>query len=535
MVVAAAGGQDEPASPVDSWRMSLRPVPPDRLRTAVLGSTLRTLNFGASLVVAFLLTPFVIHSLGDRTYGFWLFVAAFTGYLGLFDLGLAAAVSRHVAGALGRADRVDCQRIFSTSLQFYPLLGALAALATCALAVLAPVLARDHDEASLFSMVILVLGGGLAISLVLQPYFGLLQALGRFDLIARLDLLTLLLRSALIVLVLNAGFGVVAMSWVTSLTGLVRLLLAVYLSRRQLPWLHYARQPFRSMTAKTLFGYSFYMMIAKIADNVRVNTDSLVIAAFLGLASVTPYGIAASLTQKFRDLMMALLGVLQPVYSRLDGQGDHARIKQTLFFATKVAMCISTFVAFGLIAWGEPFIVRWMGATYSHAYPCLVVLAVGWTVQFWQSPSVSLMFATSRHKFYAFTNGIEAVANLLLSLWWVTPLGIIGVALGTAVPMILVRLLLQPYYTCRVMNIGSREYLAMFLGNCGRTFAALVAPVTLAVAYRPTSYPQIVLAAVAASCLYLPVVWLLLFTPQERARLRGLGPVFGNRAEAASA
>ena len=506
------------------------------LKRAALGSTLRTVNFGVSLVVAFLLTPFVVRSLGDRTYGLWLLVAAFTGYLGLVDLGLATAVSRHIAAALGRGDRSDCQRIFSTSLQVFPLLGAACLVATCALGILGPILATDPQEAALFSQVILILGIGMALSLMLQPYFGVLQALGRFDVMAGLDILTLGLRSVLIVVLFTAGYGVLAIAWVTSLSGLFHSVLGAYVSRRLLPWLRYERQPLRSVTTRMLFGYSFYMMIARVADNVRFNTDSLVITAFLGLSFVTPFGIAASLTQKFRDLMMALLGVLQPVYSRLEGEGDHERIKQTLFFATKVSMCVSTVIAFGLIAWGGPFISRWMGPGYSSAYPCLVVLAVGWTIQFWQSPSVSLMYATSRHKFYAFTNTIEAVANLLLSLWWVVPMGIIGVALGTAVPMIVVRLLLQPHYTCKILNISPREYRSMFLGNIWRTLAALAAPVASAMIFRPVGYLQLVMAGMIGVCLYGPVVWFLLFTPGERTKLVALLPArHKRRTETAAA
>ena len=494
------------------------------LRTAAAGSTLRILNFAVSLAVAFLLTPLAVDSLGDRTYGFWLFVLALTGYLGLFDLGLGTAVSRHIAGALGRGDRADCQRIFSTALQFYPLLGGLVLLATCASPALAPLLTSDPQEAGVFSTVMLILGFGTAVSLMLQPYFGAIQALGRYDVLATVEVLTLCLRSVLTVGALRAGYGVLTIAWITFLGGAFRLVLGVYLSRRLLPWLRYAQQPFHSTTTKALFGYSFYMMIAKVADNARFNTDSLVITAFLGLSYVTPFGIAASLTNKFRDLMMSLLGVLQPVYSRLDGEGDLDRIKQTLFFATKVSMCVSTLMAFGLIAWGRPFIERWMGPAYASSYPCLVVLAIGWTIQFWQSPGVSLMYATSRHKSYAFTNTLEAAANILLSLWWVRPLGIIGVALGTALPMIVVRLLLQPYYVCKILDIDVAEYRSALLGNVWRILVALAAPLTFALLVRPESYLELGGVGIAAALLYAPVIWFLVFTSSERTSLTGLLP-----------
>jgi O-antigen/teichoic acid export membrane protein len=498
--------------------------PGTALKSAALGSALRTLNFFASVIATFLLTPFVVHSLGDRSYGLWLLVGAFIGYYGLFDLGLGTAVSRYIAGALGRDDRDDCRRTFSTAIQCYVLLAGLVILVTCTFSWFSPVLAGDAAEARLFSGVILVLGVSVSLQFVLKPYLGMLQALGRFDVMAGIEILTVLVRSGLIVGVLMAGYGVLALAWATFLSTLPRLVLAVYFCRRFVPWLRFSRQPFRSATTKTLFGYSFYMLIARLGDNLRFNSDSLVITAFLGLAFVTPYGIASSLTMKFKDFMMSLLGVLQPTYSRLEGQGDHERIKRTLFFATKVAMCTSTFIGFALIMWGKAFIERWMGPSYLAAYPCLVVLAVGWTINFWQSPSVSLMYSTSGHRFYALSNSIEAVANVLLSLWWVLPLGILGVALGTAIPMILVRLVVQPYYTCRVTAISGGEYRVMFVGNLLRTFSALLLPLALGFAYRPVGYLELAMAGTLGALTYGIVSWLLLFTSEERTRLLALLP-----------
>lgn len=508
------------------------PVSDTALRTAALGSTLRITTFVASLIVAFLLTPFVVHSLGQRAYGFWLFVGAFIGYYGVFDLGLATAVSRHLAGALGRGAREDCRRIFSTALQAYALLGALVFLVTCGFSLCSPLFARDAQEAALFANVIAILGVGVALEFALKPYFGLLEALVRFDVMAGLEILTLVLRMGLIVGLLAGGYGVMALAWVSLLSGMPARALGVSLSRRFLPWLRFRRQPFWSTTTKTLFGYSFFMWIVKLGDSLRFGFDSLVITAFLGFASLTPFGIAASVASRFRDLMMALLGVLQPTYSRLEGNGDHDAIKRTLFFASKVAMCISTFVGFALIAWGKPFIERWIGPAYLDAYPCLAVLVLGWTINFWQSPSVSLMFATSRHKYYAATNMIEAVANLLLSLWWVLPLGILGVALGTAVPMIFVRLLLHPYYICKVTGIATREYRTMFLRNIWRTSAGLVVPMAVALAFRPAGYLQMTMAVAIAAPAYGVTAWFLLFAQEERSRLMAL--VTGGRKTAAA-
>jgi len=44
-----------------------------------------------------MLSPFLIHTLGDTRYGVWSVVSALTGYMSLLDLGISSAVAKYVA------------------------------------------------------------------------------------------------------------------------------------------------------------------------------------------------------------------------------------------------------------------------------------------------------------------------------------------------------------------------------------------------------------------------------------------------------
>jgi len=71
----------------------------------------------------------------------------------------------------------------------------------------------------------------------------------------------------------------------------------------------------------------------------------------------------------------------------------------------------------------------------------------------------------------------EGAANLVLSIHWARIYGLLGVALGTAVPMLVVNVFIQPWYALRVVNLRSGEYVrkalmrpavvgALFAGFC---------------------------------------------------------------------
>lgn len=483
------------------------------------GSALRGINLVAQVVVAFFLTPFIVHSLGDHLYGFWALVGTFIGYYGLLDLGLGAAVSRYAAAAAGKGDREEYGKVFSAALQLYLLLGAGVLSVSVVVAFLTPHFAHNPQDGVLFRNVLLILGCSLALTFPVRAYSGVLNAELRLDALSAVDILTLLLRTAMVVGVLLAGYKLLAIAWVTFVSGIPQAAAYVVLSRRVCPWLRYHRQSWLGKRTKSLFSYGVFALVATMADKLRSETDVLVITGFIGLAAVTHFRIAALMIFQFVALMMALTGVVQPWFSRMDGAGDHRGMRRAFFISTKLSLCMASFVAFGFIAWGRPFIQRWMGPSYLDAYPCLVVLALGRVAGLGQHPSRLLLYATAKHKFFALINVVEGVANLGLSLWLVQRMGIFGVALGTFIPMALIKLIVQPLYVCRVSPISYGEYMRELGRSALVVGTALVIPGLISAWFAAPAYSSLILVGLLSLGFYILVISALEFNRQERETL----------------
>jgi O-antigen/teichoic acid export membrane protein len=130
----------------------------------------------------------------------------------------------------------------------------------------------------------------------------------------------------------------------------------------------------------------------------------------------------------------------------------------------------------GLIALlAEPFISLWIGPEYSDAALPLAILLAGVVFDLAQTPSSSLLFAADRHRFLAGITLVEAIANLCLSLVLIHYYGIIGVALGTAIPLILLRCLVQPVYVCAQVSLPPSDY-ARRIGSLAAFTAAIQIP-----------------------------------------------------------
>jgi O-antigen/teichoic acid export membrane protein len=490
-------------------------------RKLLSGSVLRVVSLAGAAVSSFFLMPFIVHHLGDRIYGFWSFTAAFVGYYNLLDFGLSSAVSQYICIAIGRKDTKECRVVFHTALRLQSVVGCVALLATGLSAAATPLFCHSPADIHLFRTVIIILGINTALGFPARVYWAVLESQLRFDIQASLANLGLVLRTGLIVWAILEGGGLLSLAWVTLFATLPVTALQVWFARREAPWARIESRSIESKVAKSFFSYSLYTFIAYLADIVRFQLDTVVISALIGLAAVTHYKVAGVLAQYYLQIIVVSVGMLLPILSRLHGAGDRSGIESVFFFGTKLSCCISVFICIALIAWGKPFIARWMGARYEDGYLPLVLLSLAILLDVCQKSSADLLYATFNHRFYAWINCGEAILNLAFSLALARPFGIAGVAMGTLIGAFLVRIAFQPWWVCKVSGLHYADYMK-FLGGTLLRCACVASAAVVVVAWglRP-NYFWLVASAVTATAAYAAGSWLVVFNPRDREWLLG--------------
>ena len=488
-------------------------------RKLAVGSSLKSLNLVAIALVSLAITPIMIHSLGDHLYGIWALVGTLVGYYGLLELGLSSAVGRYIAMALGADDRARCNEVFNTSLVLFSLLGAAILVASGAVAAAVPHFIKNPDDAAVFWKAILLLGASLAVVFPLRVFRGVLDAHLRFGRTAMLDLMTLAVRTVLVIGFLLLGFKVVGLAWATLLARLPSVFLYPYFLFRDLPFLKVSRRHWQRATAKELFSFSSYSFIAHMGATLRAGIGPFIIAPFLGFSGVAHYKIATMLAQYYDELTGSLVGVFAPVFGRMQGVGDRRAIKRTLFFSTKITVCVIGFLAFGLIAFGKQFIARWVGPSYDDAFPCLVLLVLAFTCALCQRPSVYLLYAMFRHKFLALLICVEGITNLVLGLIFVRHHGLAGVALALLIPLAVSKVIIQPIYVCSVSGISYEEFMATFLRAAGIAVLSLTLPAVIAWKFATPDFKAIFGLGILTFILYAVPVTLWVFNRGEIQQL----------------
>jgi O-antigen/teichoic acid export membrane protein len=484
-------------------------------RKLAVGSGLKTLNLVATGLVSFLIMPFVIHALGDKLYGIWSLVATFVGYYSLIEFGLSTAVGRFIAQGLGAGDEEKCNRFFNTALAMFSVMAVAVLLASIGVAALAPHIVRNRADGTLFWKATLILGTSFAAGFPLRVFKGTLEAHLRFDRTAGLDLMTLALRTSMVISSVLLGYKVLGLAWATFLSGIPSLVLYPYFLRRDMPFTRIARRYWDRDSARELFSFGMYSFVGHLGAILRSQIGPFVVAPFLGFAAVTHFKIASTLADYYSQMITAIVGVFQPVFARQEGAKDFEGLKRTLFFSTKVSIALCSLILFGLIALGQSFITRWMGASYQDAYPCMVLLVIGYSFALAQRPSVYVLYALFRHGFLAALVLLEGVSNVVLSVILVKHFGLTGVAMGVIIPMTVTKLILQPIYTCKVSSIPYWQYLYVIASTTAKIAVALIIPAVLVMKFAAPNYKILFILGALSVILYLVPAGLTVFNRSE--------------------
>ena len=474
----------------------------------VQGSSSRVLRMVILALIGFFIMPFTVHKLGSEQYGIWAIAMTFIGYYSFLDLGLSGAVFTHMAYAFGREDHEEARNIYGAATRIF---GAVAlTLLVATILIAAGVYFLHYSHSRELAIVILIVGFATASTFGMRVPFGTLNAGQHFDITAWVLILTGLLRAAGTVIVLNAHYGVIALAWLTLFTAIPANAIILWRVHREFPFLRIFSWPrWNRSTSRKLFNFGGPVLIGQIADRIRFQTDTLTVSFFIGLTAVTHYTVGTTLIVYYMDGIDAIVGVMMPMLSMQKSVSDHAGFERSYFSGTRVALASSAFIAFGMIAWSRDFISLWMGPAFTDVYPVIVILAIAVFLETSQATSVNALYASLHQKAYAVLNISEALCNLVLSILLARPYGMIGVAIGTLIPSLVFRGIVQPIVVQRVLNIKIRDTALVYLRTGSRCAAFLILPWLIShFLLRPSYFSLFAVGVLSVIAYAIPMWWL---------------------------
>jgi len=464
--------------------------------------------------------PYVIGHVGDRWYGLWVLVATMIGYFGFLDLGIGTANERYIARALGTRDEEEMERVFSSSVFLFAVVGAATLVLTAIVVAVCPRFIRNAADIPVFRLVFLIVGIDMALSFPVRGIYGFLYAHIRYDVVNIFSIVKTIIRTACIVFALERGYGIVALAVATLAGDCIEYAANIAYVRSRYPEVIVRWRSVSRKKVRQLYDYSIYSFVSAIAKQLRFNIDAFVITAMLGLSLVTHYNVGSRIAGYFLIIVTNAISSIKPVFSKLEGEGNFSELRERYDLAFKLNIILSLFLGGSLLIYGKAFILRWMGPNYLDSWHVLAVLAVAQIFNTIQVTPATLLYGISKHRFYSLIVIIEGLATLGISILLARRLGIMGVALGTLFPLVATSFIFIPIYANRVIGFPNSRFYRL-LGRGVALGVVLHAVSWLAVrgAIAP-SFGRIAGLGLLTSIFFLGISTIALLSRSERARLR---------------
>jgi O-antigen/teichoic acid export membrane protein len=208
---------------------------------------------------------------------------------------------------------------------------------------------------------------------------------------------------------------------------------------------------------------------------------------------------------------------------------DKELADKTLKLAYKMSTCFTTFCAFGLIVWGQDFLMRWGGKNdegiyyFLKAYPSLVLITLGVWIAQCQSPNTKYLYAVAKHAFIAYAGLIVntlAIINAVSFLY--LGYGVEYVAGCICLSMFAVRGIAVPIYVCQLRKENIVIYFLRIFSYLGCAGIACIIPYIISYYLLAPNYLRLVLVGFLCSVTYFPVYLLITINKTEWEKIRNI-------------
>ena len=479
----------------------------------------------AILLLAFFITPYLIHHFGPTLYGVLALLLVLLEALVLIEVGLQAALVKYLAELLPQNRSQDANAYFQTTLILSMAGGVLVAIVfACATPwVIRSLLNIPADlQASIVwcfqaaSVAVLLRFLGLVFSAV--PV-----AMQRFDIVNAVNVAVETLRILGFVGAIAAGYMLEGVVSVMVLTAFLRSTAYGWLSRRLAPeltiWPRFSAQHCRSMLR-----FSKSVAIAHGIGQLTHILDRVIIGINFPATFVAFYDVPYQLAQKLWIAAGSVTSVVLPAASALSSALHLPRLRALYFRGSKAILAFTIFPALLLFLYSPEILTYWINPQFAaQGAPCLQMLSCGFLLNCLGNMPNQIVLAANRPQLAVRFSGLNAALSIMLFLTLIPTFGIIGAAAGFLISQaVLVPLFV--HFTNGMLNVRWQQFVLQSVAP--PLLAALVAGVILLI-LRPwvSSLWSLVLASGAGGAAFLVAAAFLVLNREERdlclAYLRG--------------
>jgi O-antigen/teichoic acid export membrane protein len=448
------------------------------------------LGFIIPMAISFVTAPILIHQLGEAAYGLQSLAGVVIGYFAVMDFGLDLPITKYLAEDRASGDTDAQNRLLSTTLYLYIVIGLIGAVALLLSAEwLSTVFFKVPPELEEQAIAVFRLSGiGLLGSVGLSWGRAVGMGVQRFEVTYGVSTVVNLAGATCGLVAVFLGQGIVGYVFWRVLWSFLGIFAYYVLALRIIPTFRLQWRFDRSVVRRVR-SYVGYGALNRIMGSFGGRLDQTLIGVWLGVAAAGIYALPFLLVSSLGYMLAYMVGFIFPMSSELHSQGDLDRLRSIATRTSTFLAAIACMTFIPLMLFGEPFMHLWVGpAVAEQAATVFLLLALSTFIAALTTSmlsSVNLGIGRIReHTIFSFCRIATIAVGCFL---FIRPLGLAGAGLA---------LLLSNVVDIFYFVISLREFLRMSVIGLLRT--AYLKPLLLALLL---AIPAVAIRPLAASWL----------------------------------
>ncbi|GIK08388.1 MAG: hypothetical protein JETCAE02_18200 [Anaerolineaceae bacterium] len=448
-------------------------------RKAYLNAVAVVLDYGAALIVGFLVTPLMVAGLGNYVYGLWQILNRMIGYLMPASGRPGFALKAMLANQQASTDYEQKRRYVGSAVfiwgLFLPVLAGLGGVVSWYVPFWLRVPEAHIWTARLTAALLAV--NIIADAIASIPQVALQgENLGykRMGLSAAL----VFLGGAYTWLALHLKTGIVGVTVALIASTLSTGLFYFWIIRSHLSWFGYSRPARRDI--RTMLGLSGWFMLWNLTTTLLLASDVVTLGLLNSVAAVTDYTLTKYVPETLIGVIVIVIFGIAPGLGKIIGTGDYERAIRLRNEINIFIWLIATALGASILTWNRVFLGLWVGpGHFSGPIPNLLIVVLAMQLALIRSDGniIDLTLRLSRKVLLgllAVTVSIAAAVALVGGFKW----GIVGLCLGTLAG----RLILSVGYPAqigRLLGIGFASQVRATLRPASATAVLFLAAAAL--------------------------------------------------------
>jgi O-antigen/teichoic acid export membrane protein len=393
------------------------------------------------IAVRFSLLPFIITNVGKEQYGLYLLVLSLGTYLNMLDFGTAPTIIKYTAQLTSTNNKQKLYNILNTSIFINIILGILTALGfAISITFFEYFFSVPALHKSIITQILITASISSLIARPLMSFRHILRGMQRYDYIIKIESFCVFANAGTIFILLKNGYGIFSIFLSMILFENLNSLLSLFAVKKLMKNWNIKLISFSKQAFKTIYTYGPLVYLNEMITNFLTSIDKILVGIFLGLTSVTYYGIAGIFLFILRILSGIITEPIWPAIAYFEGQDNQKAQSEIFIRGTRLSLFVIAPLIAVLFIYSNSLIPLWMGKDFITSIiiaRIFLLLSLAKTISI---ISQGILSAKGKHllKNLLKVQTTNIIVSIISAIILVKIFGFIGIALGLALGQILI-------------------------------------------------------------------------------------------------